>query len=302
MPCFFPQPYRRKVGGGVTFNPAHAWQDLGAIKIPCNGCIGCRMDKAADWKTRLVHEASLHEAKIFGTATFADEHLPSDYSVQVRTAQLFIKRVRKARGTCRFFMVGEYGDQFQRPHYHFLFFGQDFAHDRQPWTKSKSGELLYRSPQLERLWGFGEVTISPLTPETAGYCARYALKKVNGSRAEDHYTRVHPLTGEVVRVNPEFITMSTRPGIGYDWLERFKMDVFPSDFVTIEGRKCAVPKYYTRKLAQSQGDGLLTDADKLKLGRIQNAQSRAEDNTPERLAVREEVLQLRALQLKRELT
>lgn len=253
------------------------------------------MDKARDWSTRLVHEAAQHEQSSFITLTYSDEHLPPDYSINVRDLQLFMKRLRKARSgqKLRFFACGEYGEQGYRPHYHLIMFGY-MPDDITPWRKTPSGYVTYRSVELEKVWPFGHVELGSFSRESAGYVARYCLKKVNGKGAEDHYTRVHPQTGEVIRVQPEFIVMSRRPGIGAAWWDKYSTDCFPSDFLVMDGTKVPVPDYYTRKLEDQERL-------KVKQARQAKAQLQLDNNTPERLAVREESLQLRVNKLKREL-
>lgn len=251
------------------------------------------MDRAKDWAARLHHEAKLHEAKSFLTLTYNDAFLPDDYSVSVRELQLFMKRLRKALPVkVRFFACGEYGDKKGRPHYHVLLFGYDFP-DKTLWRRSPAGYLLYRSKELEKLWPFGNSEIGEVTYQSAGYVARYCLESVNGEMAEDHYTRVHPLTGQVLRVRPEFIIMSTRPGIGRGWFDQYGSDAFPSDFLIVDGHKHPVPKYYKKQLAEK-------DAFLVVVKRKKKALEHSANNTPERLLVREEVQHLKALQLKRE--
>ena len=60
--------------------------------------------------------------------------------------------------------------------------------------------------------------------QSAGYVARYSLKKVNGDLAAAHYRRVDPDTGEVFDLVPEFAHMSLKPGIGASWFDRFYGD------------------------------------------------------------------------------
>lgn len=254
------------------------------------------MTKAKDWETRLYHEGQLHELSSFVTLTFADEHLPPDLSLSVRDLQLFMKRLRKRSGKIRFFACGEYGDQNFRPHYHLILFGKDFA-DKVPWRKTGSGHVVYRSEELEKLWPFGHAEIGTVTPQSCGYVARYCIKKVNGDRAKNHYTRIHPETGELLTVRPEFIVMSRNPGIGGEWYERYACDAFPSDFVVVEGTKRQVPRFYEKKLAKS--DEL--EHVQLKGARKRNAAQHEDNNTPERLEVREEVARLRLERLQREL-
>lgn len=283
---------------GPVFNPRDRYLDVPDMLLPCNNCMACRVTRNGQWKTRLYHEGMMHELSSFITLTYNDDYLPDDYSVQIRAAQLFIKRLRKhianeTGNKIRFFGCGEYGDFDLRPHYHELVFGYDFP-DKYYWSTSAKGHALYRSPTLEKLWPFGFSNIGAVTPQTCGYVSGYMLKKINGQRAEEHYKRVHPLTGEVCRVRPEFIHFSNRPGIGGKWFDTFACDAFPSDFVVVDGDKVAVPKYYTKKLE-------FLEEWRVKARRIQSALSRKDDNTPERLAVKEEVLRLKIGQVKGEL-
>lgn len=253
------------------------------------------MSKAAEWTTRLVHENQMHSLSSFLTLTFNDEYLPPDYSVNIRDIQLFIKRYRKHLGhdRIRYFACGEYGDNAGRPHYHLLIFGHEFL-DKKLWRRTSSGELSYRSETLERLWPFGHCEVGSVTMQSINYVARYMLKKVTGEAAEQHYLRVHPLTGELHQVQAEFVTMSSRPGIGSDWYDEFARDAFPSDFVVIDGQKRQVPVYYKRKLSEEEQTKVTRE-------RKRKSWRHKANNTPERRAVREEVLQLKVARLRREL-
>lgn len=257
------------------------------------------------WKTRITHEAKMHQHNCFVTLTFADEHLPPDMSVSVRDIQLFMKRLRKRCGKVRFYACAEYGDLDKRPHYHIIIFGYDFP-DRQPWLKTKSGHIQYRSDILSGLWPFGWALVGTVGPESAGYVARYAMKKINGDRAEAHYTRLNPQTGEYLRVRPEFACMSTKPGIGRSWYDQYKGDAFPSDFIVIDGSKKPIPRYYLQQLkketdAQETPPPMLSplNPDQITLQRKLKAAQHKDNNSPERLAVREEVTALRVARLRR---
>jgi DNA-binding winged helix-turn-helix (wHTH) protein len=303
MACFHPwQAFRRAPPNkGVTTNRALSYEGALPLTLPCGQCIGCRMSHSDGWAVRLTHEAHFHEQSCFVTLTFNDDNYPWDASVSVRDLQLFLKRLRKAIAPIRirFFACAEYGDENGRPHYHLIIFGWN-PPDRQLWRKTPAGFLVYRSHLLEKVWPFGHVEIGEVTTQSAGYVARYALKKVTGSAAREHYTRVHAITGEILRVRPEFIVMSTRPGIGYKFTEDFERDAFPKDFVVVDGRKRPVPAYHFRKFKQKEDSNqLLTASDVIKSKRKRRALAHSANNTPERLSVREEVLGRRAAQLKR---
>lgn len=246
-----------------------------------------------------MHEAKCHDANCFLTLTYDNDHLPDDYSLSLDDYQRFLKRLRDAiGGGIRFVGCGEYGDQGRRPHYHFLIFGYDFP-DRKVWRRTQSGKYNFRSEQLEKLWTDGHAEVGLFSPEAAGYVARYTLKKVSPEYAREtgRYRVVHPLTGQLVEQRPEFATMSKRPAIGRTWFERFHRDAFPSDFLVLNGQKLPVPKYYRKLLAENQEIDALT----LKAKRVAKARARADNNTPDRLAVREAVQSHRVALLKRDL-
>lgn len=260
----------------------------------------------------------MHDVSSFNTLTYSDFDLPSNYSVSIRPLQLFMKRVRKRFGPTRFFLCAEYGEQTLRPHYHVILFGQDFREDRKLWRRGNNGDLNYRSETLEKLWPFGFAETASLTRESAGYTARYMVKKIYGDKAKEHYLRTHPLTGQLNQVEPEFIRMSTKPGLGATWYEKYKSDCFPSDFlINRDGIKQPIPRYYVRIYERDTapdpadfGDQIpspfsLDPIDTLKNERITDARERNRahplEQTPDRLAVKEEILHLRAAKLIRPL-
>jgi len=263
------------------------------------------MARAADWQTRIAHEAQLHQANCFVTLTFSEDHVPVDHSVRVRDVQLFMKRLRKAlgHGRVRYFACGEYGEKNFRPHYHLILFGYE-PPDLVPWRRTGSGFVVSRSAFLERVWPYGHVEVGTVTTQSAGYVARYVVKKRTGQAAEAAYQRADPLTGEVWQVQPEFICMSSKPGIGRDWYAQYAGDAFPSDFVVLDGVKRPVPRYYLKQLRAAEaeaGQVLGNKSQKVIAGRNARARDQAADRTDERLAVREESQHLRAQRLKREM-
>jgi len=299
MPCYHPikgfRPLSNLDGGRLVFNSAKALNPNNPVSIPCGNCIGCRVDRSREWAVRCQHEASMHEANCFITLTYADEHLPEDYSVHVRTFQLFMKKLRNnvPDTKIRFFACGEYGDLNLRPHYHALLFNHDWS-DKILFQKTQSDSLLYTSELLSSLWPHGFATSGDVTYQSAAYVARYVMKKINGERAADHYQRIHPITGKLVKVEPEFCVQSRRPGIGAAWFDKYKGDAFPSDFIIVDGKQHPVPKFYAKKLAEEE----LTT---VKRTRKKNALPRKKDATPERLRVREEVKSQSLKQLQRKL-
>lgn len=301
MVCDFPLKGFRSVEKGstgkplITFNPLKAINSHLPLTIPCGRCTGCRLERSRQWALRCTHEAQLYDDNAFITLTFSDEHLPEDYSVHVRTWQLFMKRLRKSVGTkkIRSFACGEYGDENLRPHYHAILFNHDFS-DKLFYKKTPQKLNLFTSQLLSTLWPYGHSTIGDVTFESAAYVARYVMKKFTGPDAAAHYTRVHPLTGKTVTVQPEFVTQSRRPGLGAPWLERFKSDVYPSDYVVERGMKMNPPRFYDLKLTEEE----LTQ---LKRRRKARGVQHKWNGTKERLRVRAVVRDARIKSLQRKL-
>lgn len=246
-----------------------------------------------------MHEAHEHELNTFITLTYNDHFLPKDGSLVKKHFQDFMKRLRRYHeyngGTpIKYYMCGEYGGKTQRPHYHAIIFGLDFA-DKRKHSTSKRGDTLYTSAKLAELWGLGHCLIGSVSHQSAGYVARYCLKKVNGDAALDHYKIVNPVTGEITQKQKEYLAASQ--GLGLAHFEKHQAQMFLRDSCIINGKETPVPKYYDRKLGQINPDAL----EQVKLKRKIKALLRKDDNTPERLEVRKIVKTAQVNLLKREL-
>ena len=286
MPCYHPmQGYRSRADGKtIVFNPTYGWIDR-PLTIPCGQCVGCRLERSRQWAVRCVHEASLHEDNCFITLTYNNESLPEDGSLNKKHFQDFMKRLRKKykNKKIRYYHCGEYGDKNFRPHYHAIIFGLQF--DDQKLFTVNNGEKLYTSEKLEKLWPFGFSTIGTVTFESAAYVARYVMKKVNGKNAKNHYERVNNDTGEIYNLVSEYNTMSRRPGIAAGWFDKYKDDVYPSDNIHLREKTFRPPKFYDKMYEHLMPN----EMEKIKKQRMKNMAKHANDNTAERLAVKEQV-------------
>lgn len=271
---------------GFTFRFQDGFKDK-PVQLPCGKCIGCRLEYSRQWAIRCMHEAQLHEDNCFVTLTYDDDHLPPGGTLVPRNFTLFMKRLRKQFGAgIRFFHCGEYGSKLQRPHHHVLLFGHRFP-DERPLQLLGQANPLRRSETLETLWPYGFSTIGDVTFETAAYVARYSIKKVNGSKAAEHYQGRHP----------EYLTMSRRPGIGSAWIHKWAGQVYRpgQDFVISGDQKTKPPRYYDKIAEKLRGKQL----EKLKLKRVV-AGKYSSDNTGKRLIDRETVKLAATSFLKRE--
>jgi hypothetical protein len=299
MACYYPISAYQCADGSIVFSERKRFDTVKSLSLPCGQCIGCRLERSRQWAMRCMHEAQLHQHNCFITLTYDDAHLPSDKSLHYKDYQLFVKRLRKKFGNTkiRYYMAGEYGENFGRPHFHACLFGIDF-HDKKLWKRTPSGSLIYRSADLETLWPFGYSSIGDVNFESAAYVARYIMKKVTGKGQDNHYTETDQETGEITKRKPEFNKMSLKPGIGYEWYKKYTSDVYPHDYVVIRGKKVKPPKYYDKNYKNDYP----YEFDEILYKRETSAKLNYADNTIERLAVKEKVAQAKLQKLKRNLT
>lgn len=321
MTCFHPiKGWRSRtlsVNGKFyfTMKPSEAYYDL-RMEVPCGRCTGCRIARSASWAIRCVHEATLHEQNCFITLTYNEKY--NNKTLNVRDFQLFMKRLRRhyPEIKIRFFQCGEYGETCKncglskficqsrgcnkyikalgRPHHHACLFNIDFA-DKEMWAV-REGIPLYRSKILEKLWtcpktkeSYGFSTIGAVTYESAAYVARYILKKYSNKNQE----KVKEYYGDK---KPEYVTMSRRPGIAFNWFKQFKNDVYPNDYVlTKKLNKLKPPRYYDNLFDIENPKQMR----KIKSQRIQKYLER--EITPEQIRESEEILNRKVLKLKRSL-
>lgn len=301
MPCYHPLQAFKLLGHRTKNNKSVLVfkKDLSVpsqeVKLPCGQCIGCRLERSRQWAVRCMHEASLYDNNCFITLTYSDEYLPRDNSLNVKHFQDFMKRLRKKYGSgIRYYHCGEYGEKYGRPHYHACVFNLDFP-DKYLF-KDENGIKLYRSEALEKLWPFGHSSIGSVTFDSAAYVARYIMKKVTGDSSFYYYRTVDFETGEIVAERkPEYNTMSQ--GIGKNWYEEYQEDVYPRDYVVVNGKEVRPPKYYDRLYEVEYP----SDFARLKESRKLNAKKYADNNTPDRLKTREQVKLSRLNNLPRKL-
>lgn len=301
MPCFYPRDAWRarkpnKSGKySLVFNADYG-QPGSYQQVPCQQCIGCRLEYSRQWAMRCVHEASLHSQNCFITLTYDPEKLPYGGTLVPKHFTDFMKRLRYHLGGKKigYFMCGEYGENFERPHYHACLFRHCFT-DLKLYS-SRGVAPVYTSQFLEDRWENGFCTVGELNFETAAYTARYITKKITGELAEDHYSRIDPVTGEWIWRHPEFCRMSRNPGIASEWYQKYKSDL-NKDFITMRGVKVKPPKFYDRKLEEEDPEKL----ERKKVKRRAAIEKHEDDNTPERLAVKKNVLETKIKRLQRKL-
>lgn len=252
------------------------------IQVPCGKCIGCRLDYSHQWANRCMLELQYHDSAWFCTFTYDDFHVPITYHVDSETGeafpgmslrkrdwQLLMKRIRKnfPDDKIRFMACGEYGDHTFRPHYHAILFGLHLS-DLVLYRQNFEGDSYYNSDSLSRCWldndgnPIGYVVVAPVTWKTCAYVARYTMKKAKTAKTvgQDVY--------QSLGLEPEFILMSRKPGIGRMYYEDHKDDLFKYEYINLstadKGLKFRPPKYFER-VYQEEYPGALDDRKKQRI-------------------------------------
>jgi len=173
----------------------------------CGQCLPCRYNKRRVWTHRIMLEQSLWENNAFVTLTYSDEKLPVGGTLVPSHLSLFLKRLRYAIAPerIRFFGVGEYGDQSERPHYHLALFNYRTCERGRTDHNAimRRGGCCNQCDLISREWGLGGVDVGLLEPSSAAYVCGYVAKKWTD---KDDFR----LNGR----HPEFARMSKRPGLG----------------------------------------------------------------------------------------
>ena len=305
MPCFSPlQAWRTDKKEVVFWRRNDAVQEL---KLPCGHCEGCLLERSRQWAVRCMHEAQLWERNCFITLTY--EETPAWNSLRHSDFQKFMKRLRKrftghkenidvrtGKSTypIRYYMAGEYGTHGGRPHYHACLFNFAFE-DIEFLRRTNSGSNLYRSAQLESLWPHGFSSVGDVTFESAAYVARYVMKKMKQEEVQKGQV-IDWETGEVMPRVPEYNKMSLKPGIGANFIDKYRSDVFPHDYVVVNGHKAKPPRYYFKRLEQQAPDLY----EYVEQSRALQGVKECEEQQPD-LGARQKVLQAKLERLQRNL-
>lgn len=209
-------------------------------------------------------EAMQHSSNVFITLTYEDPKLPLASksglpSLQPRDLQLFLKRLRKQMAPIelRFFAVGEYGNETERPHYHSAIFNFPQCSNGRTIESATTRRLWERCcPTCHMVgarWGKGDIEVRNLDQAKCGYLAGYVTKKMTG--VDDARLRGR---------HPEFSRPSRRPGIGFlavaemarlvdQYCDPAELVDVPNHILVAAGRQQPLGRYMRNKMRLALG-------------------------------------------------
>lgn len=201
-----------------------------ASEYPCGKCVACRRSRTREWANRCIHELSFWKESIFLTLTYDDEHYPENGSLSKEDARNFLKRLRKSLEPklIKYFGCGEYGEKYERPHYHFILFGVSTADKCFKFLRKQGDKNLYSLSAWEK----GIIYVGNVNYKSCAYVAGYIQKKLGVSK----------YVGRI----PPFQMQSQGLGKRYALKEAGRLSKDLS--FTMNGAKCSLPRYYKKVL------------------------------------------------------
>lgn len=192
--------------------------------VPCGRCAACLANRRSEWSTRLEFELKRSVSAHFVTLTYMDPPLggfdiPSLYKKDV---QDFMKRLRKlCPEKLKYYVVGEYGSNTERPHYHAIIFN----------LPDKPLEILLKS------WQNGIVHVGNVNAASIRYTLKYILL------SKHNYERYH-------YVEKPFALISK--GLGSNYIDSRKSwhrcDLSRNYVVKEDGKKARLPRYFRDRI------------------------------------------------------
>ena len=242
------------------------------VYVPCGKCIQCLHQRSKSWEIRSAFQMKKYPEAICCTLTYDDEHLPkgSDFVytdngiikipdekkgvINYKDVQDFIKRIRKRFRFLRritYFCSCEYGgSNTLRPHYHIIIYNykpKDLVLSRQ----SKKGTLLYKSKELDRLWGKGFVDVGKVTVQTCRYISQYCCKKLLKERKSNSSFDKFLLDYKI-RISRECLHASQ--GLGLDEFKKQFRSIVEQEKIIFGKYTYAIPRYFIKKLEEFSKD------------------------------------------------
>ena len=217
------------------------------MRVPCGHCLNCLSNIRQAWGARMNCEQKYSDITLFIALTYNNDHIPYDpehsvYCLSKTDCQNFIKRLRTNVSrklspdiTLRYYLCGEYGDTFKRPHYHVILF---LKHSSDPdFIHKNYGKLCYC---IELAWNIGIADIQIAGSNGAFmYSAKYILKK---SEIQDD-----PYLQKLYFTHPPFSLKSQ--GLGRDYINDNRY--FFEDgktYLPVDNYKIPLPRYFRNKL------------------------------------------------------
>ncbi len=216
----------------ITLRNQTTWKTINGRKqevsqnVPCGKCQQCLKAKLSAWLFRLDKELEVAKNPLFITLTYDNTNLPLTknglVTLRKSDVQNFFKRFRKeyckkiGNGTSglRYYLCGEYGSKFGRPHYHMIL------------LNCLHPDIIHKN------WQNGHVLTLPLKSGGTYYVLKYLAKK--DSKLKEGQQKLFSLVSGGFGKN--YLT---------DAIKQYHNASIENSHLTMRGgQKVPIPKYY----------------------------------------------------------
>lgn len=199
------------------------------FQVPCRWCMACRIEKRNNWSKRIRYEIAKNYKNGYGssfvTLTYDELHV-GDNNLDVSDAQKFLKRLRyyikqnkdalHQNPDWKYYLVGEYGGQNGRRHFHLVLIGLD---------------SVFANEYCRKSWKYGFTQCAVVNTARVNYLLKYMDKQVFHTAKDDK--------------KQPFSIMSK--GIGSDLFKENSSDARINGVVYVNGSYLKYPNYYAKK-------------------------------------------------------
>lgn len=205
--------------------------------VPCGKCPPCKIRRVNEWVFRITWEEENNSTSShFVTLTYDTAHVPLTpngfMTLRKRDFQNFMKRLRKLcpGSNLKYYACGEYGETYQRPHYHAII------------LNVPDPDLI---PQAWTIDGvpLGAVHIGNVSGDSVAYTLKYidkeSFRQKRFRHSRDDRDREFPLMSK---------------GLGKGYIEDAQIQAYhradlSRNYVSRSGNhRVAMPRYYRQKL------------------------------------------------------
>ncbi|QCQ84733.1 replication initiator protein [Blackfly microvirus SF02] len=224
--------------------------------VPCSQCLPCRVNRRNGWNLRLRYESTAHKTSLFVGLSYDDDNVPitslGNQTLREEDTIHFREKLRyrfkkDGYGGFRYYLIGEYGSQTHRPHYHLQFFtSYPIPYENCMYAQEQDStycltQCFKKCPikHIRTCWPYGHATSYPCTPADIGYITLL------------HVTGLQPPTPDA---SPAFMRMSKKPAIGDCFFDQKELISRLYDrgnacyTYTPDGTLTPLPRYYRDKI------------------------------------------------------
>lgn len=236
--------------------PQYRYIDGVRVYYNCGRCEACLRNKRNEKALRGYLESLSHSDNAYLTLTYSDDNLTRNEqgipSLRRKDYDDFVKRLRTSFYPKRIKVLGcgEYSPT-GRPHFHLCLFGcscDDILKHCCHYHKNSSGIVI----EDLKMWNNGGCEVAPFDIATAFYISKYLLK---GKRQAEEY--------KALGVEPEFVSQSRRPGLGYNYAVQHRDRLLKDGFIRCKGKKFRIPRYFIDVILDDGSDEFQSFKDRI---------------------------------------